>query len=617
MGLRALPRLYFQGEISWDTGVTNNNPQVFDPESVRLLVPEGMSIAEFKRELPAASAAAGSWNHFGTHAARLENVEITGCALEGHGPIVVDDPIVGANVELEGKLVDLDAAATSSAQIFFDHFRIGNNTLGMAAERDRRIHASFINFRRNLGGLPSAGNAGAVWHTSFSTEALQFSGDDSPALLALSEAVSAAEGSSGVYVRFHTYRTLYWQNGIKNDFPERPENAGELAGLYRQGLNFSNPAYSKVIGVMGVWKVGESGSECAGRPVLPVQAGFGPAFVEFDGTRSGILDLGQTIPELDIDLAKVDLGPISLVLRDQQGELQLAEFTAEEYAQDQYEAAAGLLEFRLSENLDGDLLTRLNHGNLDLRVRSAGQVVSILSEPDYYSQVGVRNLYLDQQEALTLELDTFSRGRRPDSTVQVQVSEYDRSGTLLQVLGVLPVGVDGMSLFELSAATEPGFRSYLFQPYEGNSPPQPAPSLTPLAHAYANVRTLPFDDELNATMSDDEISWDWIYENILSTYDALNPVMGRRERPAIGLSLDHQQTVEASVSLIRDLVDESNFESARYMPVTRDMSSGKRRLLQRWCDLALANSTPSSDTKRTIELTVPDDIRVNRRVEEP
>src|SRR6185503_18416519 len=132
--------------------------------------------------------------------------------------------------------------------------------------------------------------------------------------------------------------------------------------LYNQGLIFSNPAYSLVVGVMGVWKSGELASVPGGRYLAPgaavkpvnVAAGpqrLGPCVAELD--RAGYvlsLDLNSTIPEIDMAVTKADYGPLTVAVR--QGDVveTIATIDPAAYARAAYENSAGIIDITINED---------------------------------------------------------------------------------------------------------------------------------------------------------------------------------------------------------------------------------------------------------------------------
>lgn len=596
MSLLRYPRLYFAGEISWDPGVTNNSTTFFDAENVRLNLPAGMTLAQFKQNLPMTAAGGGSWNHFGTHRAVLEKVTVTGVSLDPALPVGTTDSLVGKPLAMAGKLVDLDAATVFGSQVFFDDLVIGDNTQGLRARRSRRLHARHINFGRNLGGLDIAGGAGVLWQTIFRKNDVQFNGAaGSPALAAWSAALQETE-VAGLFVRFHTYRTLYFQNGIRNSTPQQPRNPTELRDLYAQGENFSNPAYSVVVGVIGLQLVGEPESAPAGRLLAPVDGPIsaGPAFVEVDGpARRLVLDLGQTLPEQDADLAKIDAGPLEVKVRHEGGETVIATLAPANYSRASYEQTAGLVHLDLGNHPDAAIMQKISDGSLHVSCAPAGASQPLLRENPLVALVDERDLYLDEGESASVAIQVTQRGNQAPAGTTVKVFAYGRRLGNPADAGEFPVDGAGRGQFIVRAVV-PGIRTYLFLPYlAGTQAPNPPQRINPLVDAFINVRTLPFDNALAQSTPDSTLTWTWIYENILGLYDALNPVMSRTSNPPINTPLSAQQQMEAMAGAIKAVTSKSRMESARFMPVTRDMSAGKRALLHRWCDLILSGHAPA------------------------
>ena len=102
---------------------------------------------------------------------------------------------------------------------------------------------------------------------------------------------------------------------------------------------------------------------------------------------------------------------------------------------------------------------------------------------------------------------------------------------------------------------------------------------------------LPFDDAVpqqfidqwNA-MQDQAAAWQFIYNNILYLYDMIFNVMLEF------VNLGSQTTVEQSISYIWPVISAGAAqESTLAMPITRDMSAGKRLALQLWIYLVANN----------------------------
>ena len=136
------------------------------------------------------------------------------------------------------------------------------------------------------------------------------------------------------------------------------------------------------------------------------------------------------------------------------------------------------------------------------------------------------------------------------------------------------------------AAQSPGFPVLGFFPFAtGSALPQPPAALFPPGPAfYATVRVLPFDSSVpgqfidlwNST-HDPAQAWTFVYNNILYIYDMIFSVMLKY------INLGSRDAVEKSAAAIAALIAKDvAAESTMAMPITRDLSSGKRTTLQLW-----------------------------------
>ena len=96
---------------------------------------------------------------------------------------------------------------------------------------------------------------------------------------------------------------------------------------------------------------------------------------------------------------------------------------------------------------------------------------------------------------------------------------------------------------------------------------------------------LPFDDALERYTPDSMLTWKFIYTNVLRVFDLVYPVMSQVR------NLADFNVIEQMAEQIKFAVSLDSFESTLYMPITRDLSAGKRKLLQRFVNL-LPNQIP-------------------------
>src|SRR5262249_54028955 len=136
------------------------------------------------------------------------------------------------------------------------------------------------------------------------------------------------------------------------------------------------------------------------------------------------------------------------------------------------------------------------------------------------------------------------------------------------------------------SAQNPGFPVIGFFPYAESQPmPQPPASFNFVDDAfYTTVRVLPFDDAVPQAFvdlwnagQDQEAAWDFIYYQILYVYDMIFNVMLEY------VDLGSRQAVEQNIRSIWFAISpDAAAESTYAMPITRDLSAGKRLTLQLW-----------------------------------
>ena len=92
---------------------------------------------------------------------------------------------------------------------------------------------------------------------------------------------------------------------------------------------------------------------------------------------------------------------------------------------------------------------------------------------------------------------------------------------------------------------------------------------------YAGVRVMPCDDFSNVC-TDLRVSWDFIYDKVFRFYNVIYPAMSQH------IPFDNQAAMENAAQYIVAITDPKLWSSTRYMPITRDLSSGKRDLIVEW-----------------------------------
>ena len=311
MGIFSFPRIYFKGVMCWDPATANNNdyfPTYSDVESAlnwNLLAESGITPTNFKKEFrPWASdvrtatgtngkpttAIPAEWNYFGGNDAYFVDYEdhkslVTGGALGVGQAAEPNDPLIGKPVVMQGnpfgnpndfspgRLVDGNPVSVYTAQLYYKSLTFGDTDTGIVGQRTYRMQSRFVNFTRNVT-LAAAGGASVSWQACFpKVEGLINNAVNSPLLTAFAEALKDPD-ALGVMVQFNTYLNLYYQNGCFNNFVPRPVNVDALPSLYKKVFNneidlFSNPCYSRVVGVIGIWRKTEFTTVANGRYLVP------------------------------------------------------------------------------------------------------------------------------------------------------------------------------------------------------------------------------------------------------------------------------------------------------------------------------------------------------------
>ncbi len=90
---------------------------------------------------------------------------------------------------------------------------------------------------------------------------------------------------------------------------------------------------------------------------------------------------------------------------------------------------------------------------------------------------------------------------------------------------------------------------------------------------------LPFDDQLEKDTPDSKLNFDFIYNHVLVTYDVIYPIMSQVR------NLHNKNVVDAMAEQLKFAISLDTIQSTLCMPITRELSAGKRKLLQRYVNL--------------------------------
>ena len=567
MSVLETPRLIFRGNVTWDPIVTNNQSQQYNEVDGKAVLDGGAgSVAAFRKDAVEAVVNGGNWNPHGTHRSKFYDTFIVGVD-NGDGPSV-DDPIVKNPVSFTGMLVDLEPYGAFSSQLFFDAMSFGiQGGCSVFAPRATRTTARYINFFRNPANNQIAGVASVVWQTSFpKTGGLRVDPHDSPTLLRFAEALKKDDDVVGLTVRWNAHRTIYFGS---LDPSKSAALAQELHAKLVGGGFQPNPARSKVIGVLGLWRIGEPAGEPGDRALLTRQPRtIASAHVRLSADRL-ILDLANSIPETTVDMVKKDLGELTAVAvaaDGQSGVATLGTFGYATYSREAYEATAGIVTLKV----DPAEAQKAQGADIQIRQKN-GQV--LLAESALRAIPVHANNYLDEGETKRIDVLVLDRGRPAEAGIKVTMSNPDAS-TAASVTAT--TDMRAVATFPLRGTTGQ-VEGFILTPGQAT----PATQIDPQTTTYVYVRTLPADTDIAALAP----SWENVHGRVLRNWQAMAPCMDN------WIDLGNPDQIKSFAAILRRLTDKANFDSFLFMPVTRDMTAGQRSLLYKFLDGA-----PPSDS---------------------
>jgi hypothetical protein len=629
MSVLAYPRIHFQGKCLINAATGNNDDVMdnVDSVNVRLLPPlndlsDAAARAWLIEGVPAISPinqklftyVRSGWDYFGDLSVQFQDTTV--CSVVGtDGRRSRRDPIVGEPVQIVGShgtkpvICAVDSTGAAAAQIIVGGFVLGDDELGLSATYETRAFNRWIVWRNAqvYQGEQNFVGAGATWQFAIPRgDPLRFSGsEESPALAEL----AAAEGRrQGILVQFCFY------------LPEPQISDSALIELFHDGCDSSNPAEAFLVGTIGVWEDGELGTVFTGRllqappdaedplsNVLPYPLGPAAARVH-PGHEVVSLNLITTFPEANYDrppTRKAYIGPVRLGLIPPSSDQAIPISKPFPYGYASYEESGGIVDVpydpgRASpEALRDGALVLLADRYAKPYWGPAGKPRRRHWRPILTEAYSIRTVdsddgavYLDVGKSQQIALLVRERGGPPSSDVTISLWEYQfvvippgfqqRAHSELTLVGP---GTPLVHRIEYPAAVVfPAGQAVPYPvPIRGCLPgpltlaftltgQPPEPGFPTGAVSFTGVRVLPVD----TFPKDSKPSWDFMYQNVFRYYNLTFPAMSKV------IPLDNQAAMEAAAPEIVRRTDPALRHSTRYMPITRDLSSGKRDLIVKW-----------------------------------
>lgn len=585
----------------------------------------------------------------GAQAEAIPSVMTTSTLLSGQVCSGADDPFLTGQVQLLGhpfqdrpgsaKMVDLDPIGIYGTQVFSGLFQVvvGSQVM-LSAKNPTRAYIYNLYLDRNLAPPPGPQMLAAMWQMALPNQGLTFNsfGQQSPTLSALQ---TAASQGAGLVVQYVTYYSTDAYSEQK--MAEMYKKKGFAKGI-------ENPSSGYIVGSIGAWagddplSTGPCGRLFFGtyplaRPKSPTPfassyrdhvpvaqeppagAAAGPppyflgpmiAFVDTDH-QAVVLDLSSTIPETTGaskppapgDLAKMNYGDLTLTITSKGQEQTVGVIPYSQYNRDAYELSGGILELPYAANLAPALTDP--DGILHL-YGTANGAQTLMSDEIAWAATSTedRCTYLQLGDTVTYRIRPLFKGRpMPNQSIPLTLTQWQFTATQPNENGQLVVKLLGQITNGQYVISQPASQSYTtdadgyitlsvtgLQPgcamiryqapgdnFNVNQGGGPSPNAYFGLAFYNAFRVLPTDDFDN--VPDSQVTWDLVYQNVIRYFYLIYPAMFVR------LAFQNEQVAQGNASNIAQLIDKSLWDNTSYMPVSRDLSDGKRKLLQRWCAL--------------------------------
>lgn len=600
MSILSFPRIILNGTTSWNPA-TNNNALDFgyDKDPVKVKLPAGQTYETYDQwlvELNAQGKTNGDWNVFGQMESWF-NARVVNALTDSPSPLAVD-PVIGGALRMTGgtaKLVDIDPYSSVTSQVFLKDFGVeADSDIGFSGPAACRMTSRRPFFGRNIRSknLPIAGGMGVIWQTTIAKEQIQWaSGNSASEVLTALRKEMENSSVQGLMMRVATYTTVYFTSVVSGGWIDQPAKDvyGALARIYRENTPITvgnvasvfNPAVSTLTGAIGLWQEGELKSVPTGRimQASKPQPGaksvqLGPAAAQINPAQGVVsLDMLNTVPESDEYNTKANVGTFTLkaVLPNGQS-VKVGKLPYSAYNKSAYQKNGGIADIAFSGDPD-----QLAQSSFFLIPEA--KTTSRLSALPLWAETDDRGIYLDENDSKTITVQVYPVDAIKGNSILLRVISNDRSTVLKGGMGtdydqVFTVGAQGKVVIGVTAY-QPGNSLILFEPFFPGQTPDIPSSPSPTT-GYSAVRVLPFNDDL-AQIPQDQLTWELVYEQALRPFD-----LSYRGMSSGVFQLGSETSVRSHANAIEGFTSPEEFESPSYMPVTRDLSRGRRDLLLRF-----------------------------------
>jgi len=437
---------------------------------------------------------------------------------------------------------------------------------------------------------------GVVWQIGFEYNAADTSNwqydESNPQIAALMKQVKQAKG---LMMRFSTFECMPEFTAVELEKDMKP-----------------NPAYGYLIGTVGVWHEGEIRNSLPGRRLVTLTPDCNPdtnfknthgdTYVQLDKTTNVVsVDLVNTFPKEKFREAVKDLTTISpniplngsLKLKYGNPEGHNGEATLL-YDNAEYYKTGGIADVRIH---DADAAV-FSDSNLELILSKESSEQLWVKEQAYRIQSEQRGVYITPNDTAEVTLQISKRGQPLNASESLQILvQQDSSGFLGSKFAkdeYEPPSVDvkygnqlidqGGSIVKVSSSAEGQVEFQLdWKKATCSLISFWAGEEIPAMENFYLVNKTYADDNYDAVIAAGNIPWDTVYHEVLCYYAAIFPAMN-----SYNVFFDREENIVSLASIILERISSKYAPTTLFMPVTRTMSPGKRKLLKAFLEQELA-----------------------------
>ncbi len=562
------------------------------------------------------------WNYYGDMSFGFENVTVQSIQNFQGQLITSGNELIGAKLSFlndnginTGILTDCNPEDMPSTQVFANILRLDKAGTTFFKGKPSKAFTRWISIYRNTR-LPGDAGSGGYFQCVVPKEEIDAAQFQYLAAC-LGVDLRTLPNFKGLVCRYTIYKSTRDIN-MFDYYGNTPAYLDKMEQLYEnQEINLSNPS---IAGTIAPWFEGEMKSITLGRILQaqgatysnPDSAGtppftgngasymLAPIMLKVMGNRIS-LDIAGTFPEQYDPQTKLNpkanLGAMYLQLNFNGNPITLGQInyqTEPDAPNTIYQGDVCDIDLSYFYNHYPDFAEMLKEGNFQVYSYTFGK--ALLTEKTYLVASDQGTLYAEQYDTSGLYRSDDPKGEPCYFTVlkkgepllqpmQMYVQEILTTPYNDQKLsGNMATFMVGAAPVQMTLNTQNTFNKlYRFAPTKQdliNS----MDGFNMFDDYYINLRVLPkvdFSQYLDTNHPDYQpLTYQVLYEKILKNYYLLYPAMNQQ----LSFREEKNWNNRFAASAMKDRIDLKNWNRAEYMPPTRDMSEGARKLIQTWCD---------------------------------